>query len=859
MEWLSILLAAALAMCMYKIWSANNKKSANEQKFVEDHEARTEKKYGEQMRAAQDESDRKTRVIGSLRHENSTLAAAVNRRGREQREIERQRREIDDLNDKLSDATYDRSTVETASIVKEQWTSISDTLAEAGFVAKTPKELARSIERLLELRNSAEASYNQAGLDKNELAIEKAAKEAALLEVTDLKTKTRILEINIENLEAAAEEHLPSQQSSAISSAEIQANVQLEVDQRMAKERDEMIEYLQGQYSKEKAQLTKDLQGQYNKEKEQLITELQGQFYQEVATEVNSQLNNHRRNELDNEAAARAATEIESFKNHATKLQEQLEQANETATVAEGKLRDAENTVSQKDREYTAWYQSAQTTISEKDDQIKALGEQITHMQNTAMTQAMTSAESKTTSGKLERELAEAHSRISQAENALSAANKETERMRAECQNILDEAKKLQTKHDKLASDLDAAGKQLQTQREQFGGNLATGDQQLQQLQMQIQKLESDLDTAGSTAKMHKEEAQNLKSQLRAANDEIERVKVRAKKERDQLQASVDDLRNQISQGPHSNTAAGQQGGANTQINIPAPPKPQYSDELKELGRAFEGLVRGVNPVELRKIVTHNCAAYRDAASDAQIDFEKVPVHVKFHLFAYMYKNKVDDAIESDETVKRPEDRNIKILKRKNQDGGFPTQQQHGTPAPPTSSTFGAQPPNIQQGGFQPQQQHSTPAPPTSSIFGAQPSIVQQGGFQSLQLGTPVTATSFNFGAQSSNGQQGGFQSQQHGTSATATPFNFGAQSSSSQQQNGTPAPSGSISFGAPRNSGPASASSFNFTASQNITPGPSNSFALPPSTFKGPSSNPFGAPTPSSQPGAKAQNLKRS
>jgi DNA repair exonuclease SbcCD ATPase subunit len=182
MEWLSILLLAALAMCIYKIWAANNKKSANEREFVEDHDAQTarlKQEHQEQLRAAHAERDLEKRANGSLRHENSTLAAAANRRGREQREIERQRREIYDLKEELSDATYDRSTVETASIVKEQWTSISDTLAKAGFVAKTPNDLARSIESLLELRDSAAASPNQAALDKKELANEKAAKEAA--------------------------------------------------------------------------------------------------------------------------------------------------------------------------------------------------------------------------------------------------------------------------------------------------------------------------------------------------------------------------------------------------------------------------------------------------------------------------------------------------------------------------------------------------------------------------------------------------------------------------------------------------------------------------------------------------------
>lgn len=427
-----IILIIIVLACVYNTRATNSNRAANEREFVESWEAKTSKQertHQDQLRAAQAESDSKERVIGSLRHEISTReniqAPLLTKSGRQQREIERQRREIDNLKEALEDATFARSTVENAAYVKEQWSSISGTLAKAGFVAKTPKDLARSIEKLLELRDSAVAPSNQVSLDKKELANEKAAKEAAL-----------------------------------------------------AKERAEMINNLQSQYSKEKDEMIKELQRQYIKEKDDMIKELQGEYNQAVATEVNTQLNKHRRGELDNEAAASAATETESLKNHATKLQKQLEQAHEATTQAKSELHDAKSTVVQKDQEIAALYNEARGAINERDAKIKALGDEITHMQNTATTEAMKSAASKTASGNLELELAQAHSKISQYETTLNNANKEIEGMRAERQRMMAERQDLLTQGQKLQSDLEIAGKQLQTQREQSSGGIATGTPQ---------------------------------------------------------------------------------------------------------------------------------------------------------------------------------------------------------------------------------------------------------------------------------------------------------------------------------------------------------------------------------------------
>jgi predicted nucleic acid-binding Zn-ribbon protein len=706
---LLILLIIVFA-CVYTTWATNSDRAANEREFVESWEAKTskqERKHQEQLKAAHDERDSLERVNGSLRHEISTRknlqAPLVTKSGRQEREIERQRREIHNLREALEDATYSRSTVENADYVKEQWNSISGTLAKAGFVAKTPTDLARSIEKLLELRDSAVAPPNQASLDKKELAKEKAANEAAL-----------------------------------------------------AKERAEMINDLQSQYNKEKDQMIKGLQGQYTKEKDVMIKELQGEYNQAVATEVNTQLNKHRRGELANEAAASAATEIESLKNHSTKPQKQLEQAHEATTQAKSELQDAKSTVEQKNQEIAALYNEARGAINERDAKIKALSDEITHMQNTATTEAMKSAASKTASGNLELELAQAHSKISQYETRLNNANKEIEGMRAERQRMMAERQDLLTQGQKLQSDLEIAGKQLQTQREQSNGGIATGTPQPQQLQMQLDYFKNELNAASKAAQKHKEEAQSLAAQLRSTNDDFEKLRVNSKKGNQQLRDCIKEMR-----------------------------------EHTELELAFEGKVKGVARVELRKIITDNCEEYRNARNDAEIDFDNLPVYVQYSLLAYMHKNKeVDEETENDDKSKvetKVEDRKMKTPKsRRNQQGGLQPQQQPGTPAPSNSFTFPPQSSNSQHGGFQ-SQQNGTPAPSNSIAFGAPqnsgPAASGSFTFGAHQNIIPTPSNSFFLGAQ------------QNTTQAPSSTFNFGAQSSNGQQQHGTPAPSVPYTF----------------------------------------------------------------
>jgi chromosome segregation ATPase len=649
------------AVRRYRALATSDQRAADEEqyrKFCQAENVKQEKFYQTQLKALQAKYDSEKRVNGSLRHEKSTLEnihePLVTKSGRQQREI-------DNLTGALEEATYDRSTVENANYVKEQWNLISGTLAKAGFVAKTLTDLARSIKKLLELRDPAVAPSDQAALDKKELAKENAAKEAHL-----------------------------------------------------AKERAEMINNLQIQYNKEKDEMIKELQGQYIKEKDDMIKELQGEYNQAVATEVNTQLNKHRRGELGNEAAASAATEIESLKNYATKLQKQLERAHEATTQAEGKLRDAESTVGQKDQEIAALYKEARGAIAEKDIKIEALGDEITRMQNTAMIEAMNSAAFKTASGNLELELAQARSKISQDETTLNNANKEIEGMRAERQKMMAERQGLLAQGQKLQIDLEIAAKQLQTQREQSNGGIATGIPQLQQLQMQLDHLKNELDAVGKAAQKHKEEAQSLTVQLRSTNDDFEKLRVKTKQGNQQLRDCINHMR-----------------------------------EHKELKLAFEGQVKGVDPVGLTKIITNNCEEYRNAGDDAEIDFDKLPVYVQYRLLAYIHKNKkVDKETKKDGETKNDDKSKVEIKvedrekktpeSRRNQPAGLQPQQQLCTPAPSNSFTFPPQSSNSQYGGLQPQQ-NATQAPPST----------------------------FNFGAQSSNSQQ------QHGTSAPSVPYTF--------------------------------------------------------------------------------------
>ena len=201
-----------LAPRLYRAPASSHEKAAEEEQLRKSCQAQAAKQAESdraQIKALQANYNSEKRANGSLRREMSTLErtheALVIKSARHRNESDRHRNEINDLRKKLSAATFSASTVENASLVKEQWNSVSGTLAKAGFVAKDPQDLARSIEKLQELQDSAVELSKRAALDKQELAREKAAKEAAQEEVTGLKRDVRILEIDIADLKATAD------------------------------------------------------------------------------------------------------------------------------------------------------------------------------------------------------------------------------------------------------------------------------------------------------------------------------------------------------------------------------------------------------------------------------------------------------------------------------------------------------------------------------------------------------------------------------------------------------------------------------------------------------------------------------
>ena len=151
-------------------------------------------------------------LSGTKRAPLKTVQALITKSDRYQRDSEYHRRANVSLRSELRDAQESTSNVQNARRLIQQWDTFSDTLSKVGFVAETPTDLGRSIEKLVELRDSAAASSSQATLDKQELATEKAAREAAVAKAEALSTSlekaqidARLLEIQLEDMKADAE------------------------------------------------------------------------------------------------------------------------------------------------------------------------------------------------------------------------------------------------------------------------------------------------------------------------------------------------------------------------------------------------------------------------------------------------------------------------------------------------------------------------------------------------------------------------------------------------------------------------------------------------------------------------------
>ena len=197
MESLSLLLllllltTITLAARLYRAQASSHEKAAEEEqrrKSCQAQAAEQANSHRAQIRALQAQSESEKRANGALRYEKSTvedrLTALITKSDRHQRDSEYQRRAGQALRDQMRVAQESTTDVQNARRIIAQWDSFSDTLKEVGFVAKTPTDLGRSIEKLLGLRDSAAASSNQAALNKRELASEKAAKESNLSRMT---------------------------------------------------------------------------------------------------------------------------------------------------------------------------------------------------------------------------------------------------------------------------------------------------------------------------------------------------------------------------------------------------------------------------------------------------------------------------------------------------------------------------------------------------------------------------------------------------------------------------------------------------------------------------------------------------
>ncbi|GAB7322722.1 hypothetical protein MBLNU13_g03614t1 [Cladosporium sp. NU13] len=209
---LLLILTIALAARLYRAQASSHEKAAEEEQLRKSCQAQAAdqaKSHRAQIKTLQTHSESEKRANGALRYEKSAvedrLTALITKSDRYQRDSEYHRRANKALRDQLQTAQESTTNVQNARRIIQQWDSFSDTMKKVGFVANTPTDLGRSIEKLQQLRDSAATSSNQAALDKRELDSEKAAKEAALEEVTSLKRDVRILEIDLEDMQATAE------------------------------------------------------------------------------------------------------------------------------------------------------------------------------------------------------------------------------------------------------------------------------------------------------------------------------------------------------------------------------------------------------------------------------------------------------------------------------------------------------------------------------------------------------------------------------------------------------------------------------------------------------------------------------
>ena len=186
---LLLIIFAALALAALASYHLRTASEEQIRKSCQAKAAEQARLYRAELKTLQAMSISQAGDIGALEREKRSLEARQEGLAARHAAAQGEKQDLKKRLQKAEELAHSNDVVQTAHVVKEQWQSISKTLARAGFVAKNPKDLASSIEKLQKLRELPVASPDQASLTQQELAGEKAAKEAALDRVKALSER----------------------------------------------------------------------------------------------------------------------------------------------------------------------------------------------------------------------------------------------------------------------------------------------------------------------------------------------------------------------------------------------------------------------------------------------------------------------------------------------------------------------------------------------------------------------------------------------------------------------------------------------------------------------------------------------
>lgn len=515
-----------------------------------------------ELEALQAEVFSKEKTIKSLEYEKRRHATRLSDMAARTGEKDHQARLLMQRLRQAESQTHDHATVEAARMIKAQWNHVKGVMTKAGIDTDTHRGgWTGAIEELCQPKTQAlsAAEENNAAMssaldkERKELAIEKAAKDAAEKKVASLKTQlgdaknhARILEIDNEEIKAGIDSQKRrkthhDEELSRSETAKNQATIRSEVDKQLAKKRHAMISDMEQRYKREYAILHRTYEETLRRHNSELESAFDQKLNERVAAET-AAVKKSSKKPKNPKGTKKLKGEVTAAKAASEQATENLKIAQDQIDGLNKKLLDAEKGAKEKDdiskastersekqekdlKEAKESLVEARRTIDEKENQISGLNQK--HLDEVAKAAEMAAADSEALTKlttDLRRDLEETKTTNAQTDKCLVEARRTIGEKDIKISGLKQKIEEVEAKATEMTAALSRASTELRDELEEAHATMHQDKESLNTAKGKIdetkadntflQQRQSDLVNALHTTTQDKE---NLQEQVTAA------------------------------------------------------------------------------------------------------------------------------------------------------------------------------------------------------------------------------------------------------------------------------------------------------------------------------------------------------